>query len=135
MTLDHVGIAVNSIEESLPFYKERLGLEVVHREKVPSQGVEVAFLGRGPSTVELLEPLDESGAVAGFLKKRGPGLHHVAFKTADIREQMQKLRKEGTELLQREPRPGARQHSVCFIHPRSSGGTLIELVERDGRRA
>lgn len=129
MTLDHVGIAVASIDESLGLYRDRLGLKLVHREKVPAQGVEVAFLGEGAASVELLEPLEEGGTVGRFLKKRGPGLHHVAFKTNDIRGRIEKLKKEGTETTGEGPRAGARGHVVCFLSPRSCGGTLIELVE------
>lgn len=129
MTLDHVGIAVASINEALGLYRDRLGLKLVHREKVPLQGVEVAFLGEGNASIELISPLGEQGSVAKFLKKRGPGLHHVAFKTKDIRGRIEKLTKEGTKITGEGPRAGARGHLVCFLHPHSCGGTLVELVE------
>ncbi len=128
MTLDHVGIAVRSIRESLAFYGDALGLKLVHEEEVPSQGVRVAFLGEGPATVELLEPIGEEGAVAKFVKQRGPGLHHAAFRDDDIEGRMAGLKAGGRPPLEDRPRPGARGHRVCFLHPRYCGGVLVELV-------
>ncbi|MBI5630173.1 MAG: methylmalonyl-CoA epimerase [Elusimicrobia bacterium] len=129
MNIDHVGIAVASIEEALPFYREALGLEVSHREEVAAQGVTVAFLQAGETALELLEPLGEGGAVAKFLKTRGPGLHHVAFKAPGLKDQMARLALKGLPALEPEPRPGARGHRVCFLHPKHAHGVLVELVE------
>ncbi len=128
MRVDHIGIAVRSIDEALGFYEKAFGAEVMHREEVPSQNVRVAFLGSGETTLELMEPTSEEGAVAKFLKSRGPGLHHVAFKVEDVGAKMEDLRKDGLPPLQSRPRPGARGHHVCFLHPKLSGGVLVELV-------
>jgi len=129
MILDHVGIAVANLDEGIAFYKKALGLEVVHREDVLAQKVRVAFLQAGQTSLELLEPLGEDGAVAKFLKTRGPGLHHLAFETGKIGEEMKRLNAAGLPTLEAAPRPGARGHQVCFLHPKNCHGTLIELVQ------
>ncbi|MFI5360554.1 MAG: methylmalonyl-CoA epimerase [Elusimicrobiota bacterium] len=129
MILDHVGIAVENLEEGIAFYEKALGLEVVHREDVPSQKVKVAFLRAGEISLELLEPTGNDGAIAKFLKTRGPGLHHLAFETSKIGEEMKRLNAAGLPTLETAPRPGARGHQVCFLHPRNCHGTLIELVQ------
>ena len=128
MTIDHIGIAVESIEKALPFYKKALGLEPSHREEVPSQKVRVAFLKSGQTSIELLEPTDEEGPVARFIKTRGPGLHHVAFAVNDIRGEMARLTQEGLAPLDEKPRAGSRGHEVCFLHPKHAAGVLVELV-------
>lgn len=128
MKIDHIGVAVESIEAALPFYKKALGLEPVHREEVASQKVRVAFLQAGETSIELLEPTGEEGAIAKFLKARGPGLHHVAFHVADIAGRMERLRRDGLPPLEAAPRPGARGHKVCFLHPKFAAGVLVELV-------
>ena len=129
MKIDHVGIAVRSIEEVLPFYKKALGLEPAVREQVASQHVRVAFLQAGETAIELLEPLTDEGAVAKFLKERGPGLHHVAFRAkGSLGEKMKSLTAAGLPPLEVSPRPGARGHHVCFLHPKLAGGVLVELV-------
>ncbi|MDE1977219.1 MAG: methylmalonyl-CoA epimerase [Elusimicrobia bacterium] len=130
MRLDHVGIAVSSIAESLPFYKNKLGLALAHEENVPSQNVRVVFLEAGESSIELLEPTGE-GAVAKFLRERGPGLHHVAFATENLRAEMARLAQAGAPPLEKEPRHGSRGHEVCFLHPKHAKGTLVELVGHD----
>lgn len=132
MRVDHVGVAVRSIEEALGFYRDRLGLAVTHREEVAGQGVRVAFLarpgaGEGEAEVELLEPLG-GGAVARFLEFRGPGLHHLAFRAVDIAGAMAGLKAAGLPALEDAPRPGARGRRVCFLHPRRAHGVLVELV-------
>jgi methylmalonyl-CoA epimerase len=132
MTIDHVGVAVASIDEAAAFYKKALGLELVHREDVPAQKVRVAFLKAGQTSIELLEPLGEGGAVAKFLQTRGPGLHHIAFETGRIADDMKRLNAAGLPTLEKAPRPGARGHQVCFLHPKSCLGTLIELVQPHG---
>ena len=127
MKIDHVGVAVASIEAALPFYKKALGLEPVHREEVPAQKVHVAFLQAGETSIELLEPTGD-GAIAKFLKTRGPGLHHVAFHVSDLPGHFERLKKEGLPPLEAAPRPGARGHKVCFLHPKFAEGVLVELV-------
>jgi methylmalonyl-CoA epimerase len=129
MTIDHIGIAVESIEEALPFYRKALGLVPVHSEEVPGQKVRVAFLQAGETALELLEPMGDEGAVAKFLKTRGPGLHHVAFAVKDVKGHMDRLAKDGMPALEKAPRPGARGHQVCFLHPKHAHGVLVELVQ------
>ena len=128
MKIDHIGVAVESIEGALPFYRKALGLEVSHREELASQRVRVAFLQAGETSVELLEPAGEEGAVAKFLKTRGPGLHHVAFRVEDIKGEMERLRQAEVPPLEASPRAGARGHLVCFLHPKHAHGVLVELV-------
>lgn len=131
MKIDHVGIAVTSIDEALPFYRDQLGLRLLEREEVESQHVKVAFLGSrepGEALVELIEPLGKEGAVAKFLQVRGPGMHHLAFHTNAIEYAMERLKAHGRPPLDDRPRPGARGHKVCFLHPKHAHGVLVELV-------
>ena len=128
MKVDHIGIAVSSIERALPFYKKALGLEPSHREDVPDQKVKVCFLQAGETALELIEPTGESG-VSKFLQSRGPGIHHVAFSVSGIDGEMKRLRDCGIPPLESAARPGARGHKVCFLHPKLADGVLIELVE------
>ena len=128
MRLDHIAIAVPGLDEALKVYRDALGLGPVHTEEVPSQKVRVAFLGEGPC-VELLAPTSPDGAVAKFLDSKVPGLHHIALRVDDIESSMERLRSMGKPPLEEKPRAGAKGHKVCFLHPRHSGGVLIELVE------
>lgn len=127
MNIDHVGVAVASLEDGIAFY-EKLGLKVAHREDVPTQKVRVAFLQAGEAAVELLEPTSDEGAIAKFLKTKGPGLHHVAFHVEKVGENMERLKALGLPPLEASPRPGARGHHVCFLHPKHANGVLVELV-------
>jgi methylmalonyl-CoA/ethylmalonyl-CoA epimerase len=129
MKIDHIGIATRGIEESLGFWRDALGLEVQHTETVEEQGVRVAMLPVGEPRVELLEPTGPDTPVAKFLEKRGPGIHHVAVRVADIRAALARLKSEGARLIDEEPRVGAGGCLVAFVHPASSGGVLLELVE------
>ncbi len=126
--LDHIGIAVASLEEGLALYRA-LGLEATGTEEVPGQGVRVAFLPAGDSRIELLEPLGDDSPVARHLARRGPGIHHVCLRVDDIRKAMDRLRGAGYELLSEEPVAGAHGMLVCFVHPRSAGGVLLELAQ------
>jgi len=126
--IDHVGIAVHSIEEARVFY-EALGLEVEAIEEVPYDGVRVALIPCGESRIELLEPLHEDSPVAKFLRKRGPGIHHLCLATSDVRADGDHLRAGGYQVLRPEPTQGAGGCWVQFIHPKSTGGVLIELSE------
>ena len=128
MKIDHIGVAVESIDKALPFYR-KLGLEPGHREEVSSQKVRVAFLQAGEASIELLEPLGGEGPIAKFLQTRGPGLHHLAFATDDIKAEMSRLSAGGTPPLESDPRLGARGHKVCFIHHKHASGVLVELVQ------
>ena len=126
--LDHIGVAVESIAAGRAFY-EALGLQVSGEEEVAAQGVRVAFLPVGDGRLELLEPTTEASPIARHLARRGPGMHHICLRVADIREAMRRLAAAGCELLSAEPQAGAHGCLVCFVHPRSSGGVLIELSQ------
>ncbi len=129
MKVDHVGVAVRSIDEALPFYEKALSLTAGHREQVTGQHVRVAFLQAGETAVELLEPLGEEGAIAKFIKDRGPGLHHVAFDIGgSLSDKMKTLSAAGLGAIEPAPRLGARGHHVCFLHPKLANGVLVELV-------
>ncbi len=126
--LDHVGIAVASLDRRLALYRA-LGLEVTGVEEVASERVRVAFLPLEGTSVELLEPTSPDSPVAEFIARRGEGLHHICFRVPDIRTAMATLAAAGFELLSSEPRRGAHCRLVCFVHPRSTGGVLIELSQ------
>jgi methylmalonyl-CoA epimerase len=128
-TIDHVGVAVESIDAALTLYQEALGLPLVHRETVESQGVDAALLDVGDSHVELLQPLGPDTAVGKFLARRGPGLHHVAYRVASIEETLNALGAAGLRLIDERPRTGIRGSRVAFVHPSSTGGVLTEIVE------
>jgi methylmalonyl-CoA/ethylmalonyl-CoA epimerase len=127
--IDHIGVAVDDLEEAVSLYSERLGMPVQHRETVAQQGVEAVLLGVGESHVELLSPLGPETAVGRFLERNGPGMHHVAYGTDDIETALQDARAAGLALIDERPRPGIRGSRVAFVHPRSTGGVLTELVE------
>jgi len=127
-TLDHVGVAVTSLAEALPFY-EAVGLVCDAVEEVPSQGVRVAMLEAGGPRLELLEPTGPDSPIARHLARRGPGLHHICLRVSDIRSAMARLAAAGCELLSETPQAGAGGCLVCFVHPRSTGGVLLELSQ------
>jgi methylmalonyl-CoA/ethylmalonyl-CoA epimerase len=129
--LDHVGIAVSSIEEGAEFYRA-LGFELTGTERVEGQGVEVGFIPVGDTRIELLEPLGPESPIARHIERRGPGMHHMCFRVDDIRAAMSRLRSEGYRLLSDEPQLGAHDCLVCFVHPKSAGGVLIELSQPSG---
>jgi methylmalonyl-CoA epimerase len=128
-TIDHVGVAVEDIDAALSLYGDTLGLPLVHRETVSEQGVEAALLDVGDSHVELLQPLGPDTAVGKFLARRGAGLHHVAYRVADVRETLTKLAAAGVGLIDERPRTGIRGSRVAFLHPSSTGGVLTEIVQ------
>jgi len=130
--LDHVGIAVRDLEASLAGYRERYGVEPLHREVVESQGVEEALLPLGGSFVQLLQPTSTDSPVGRFLLKRGEGMHHVAYAVLDISEALAHLRSQGARLIDETPRPGGRGAKIAFVHPGDLAGTLVELVEPAG---
>ena len=127
--LDHVGIAVHSLDESLPVFESITGHKGYGREVVESQGVEVVFLGTGDGRLELLAPTRDDSAVARYLAKRGPGMHHLCYRVASVAAELDRYRAEGRQLIDEAPRPGAAGHRVAFVHPRSMGGVLVELLE------
>jgi methylmalonyl-CoA/ethylmalonyl-CoA epimerase len=132
MKIEHIGIATPNIEDALAFWRDALGLEVVHTEVVAEQGVRVAMLPVGEPRVELLEPTHAGSPVAKFIEKRGAGIHHIAVRVADIRATLARLKAQGARLIDEEPRTGADNCLVAFVHPASSGGVLLELVEHRG---
>jgi len=127
--VDHLGIAVRSIEQAARLYTEGLGLRLERIEEVEDQGVKVGFIPLGETEVELLEPTDD-GPVARFLAKRGEGLHHLCLEVPDIAAAMERLRQHGVRLLSDEPLPGAGGCLVVFVHPRSANGVLLELTQK-----
>jgi len=127
--IDHIGVAVEDLDEALALYGDRLGLTLQHREVVEEQGVEAVLLGVGESHVELLWPLAPDTAVGKFLARSGPGLHHVAYGTDDIESALESARGAGLQLIDERPRVGIRGSRVAFLHPKSTGGVLTELVE------
>ena len=127
--LNHIGIAVRSIEEQRPFYGEALGAQFEHIEEVPSQKVRVAFFRVGDVRLELLEPTDPESPVAKFLEKRGEGLHHMAFTVDNIQARINELKEAGLRMIDETPRPGAHHMQIAFLHPKSSHGVLTELCE------
>ena len=127
--LDHIGIAVKDIEQAVDTYEQLLGTECYKREVVEGQKVDTAFFRTGESKVELLGPTDEDSVIAKYLGKRGEGMHHVAFEVEDIRAEMERLRAEGFTLLSDEPRPGADNKLVAFVHPKDNHGVLVELCQ------
>ncbi len=127
--IDHIGVAVEEIEPAIELYRDRLRLEVTHREVVQAQGVEAVLLDVGENHVELLAPLSSETPVGRFLAKQGPGLHHVAYQVDDIDATLASLDRAGLELIDEQPRAGIRGSRVAFVHPRSTGGVLTEIVE------
>lgn len=127
MRLHHVGIATDDLDALADLYAALLGCPVAHRERF--EGTDVAFLECGETHLELLEPADD-GVIANYLEEHGPGLHHAAFEAEDIRTVIDHARELGVELVDEQPRPGAWGHDVAFLHPGSTGGVLIEFVER-----
>ncbi len=126
--VDHVGIAVRSIDEARQFY-EALGLEVESIEEVKSEGVRVAMIPLGALRIELLEPLEDDSPVGRFLTKRGPGIHHICLASSDVQADSEGLRASGVSVLRDRPTLGAGGHLVQFIHPKSAGGVLYELAQ------
>ena len=127
--IDHIGVAVEDLDESIALYGDRLGMKLQHRETVEEQGVEAVLLGVGESHVELLRPLGPDTAVGRFLARSGPGLHHVAYGTDDVESAIESARGAGLVLIDERPRTGIRGTRVAFLHPKSTGGVLTELVE------
>lgn len=128
-TLDHVAIAVPSIAAALPIYETLIGAAGSAPERIEAQGVTVVFIGTGAGRVELLEPTTDDSPVARFIERRGPGLHHIAYRVPDLAVALAACVAEGLQPIDSTPRPGAHGRRVAFLHPRSAFGVLIELVE------
>jgi len=127
--IDHLGIAVHSLDEALAYYETVLGLTCEGREEVPSQQVRTAFLAAGEVHIELLEPTSEESPIAKFLAKNGPGIHHIAFATDDITGQLAQAKEQGTRLIHEVPFTGAGDKWVAFLHPKSTFGVLTEFCQ------
>jgi methylmalonyl-CoA/ethylmalonyl-CoA epimerase len=127
--IDHIGVATDDLDGAIALYEGTLGMPVAHRETVESQGVEAVLLDVGEGHVELLRPLGPDTPVGKYLDKKGPGLHHVAYAVDDIEAVLGRLKEAGIEMIDSEPRAGIRDSRVAFVHPRSTGGVLTEIVE------
>ncbi len=127
--IDHVGVAVENIDQALKLYRDALGMPLVHRETVDEQGVDAALLDVGDGHVELLQPLGPDTAVGKFLARRGAGLHHVAYRVGDVEHALESFQAAGMRLIDERPRAGIRGSRVAFLHPSSTGGVLTEIVQ------
>jgi methylmalonyl-CoA/ethylmalonyl-CoA epimerase len=127
--IEHIGIAVNSLKSAGNIYEKLLNAQVYKTEEVASEGVKTAFLQSGPNKIELLEATNPDSPIAKFIAKKGEGIHHIAFDVDDIEAEMLRLKNEGFVLLNDEPKQGADNKLVCFVHPKSANGVLIELCQ------
>jgi len=127
--IEHIGIAVNSLENSNTLFEKLLGVPYYKIEEVPSEGVKTSFFKSGPNKIELLESTREDGPIAKFLEKKGEGIHHIAFAVTDIIAEIKRLKSEGFVVLNEEPKKGADNKLVVFLHPKSSNGVLVELCQ------
>ena len=127
--INHIGIAVTSLEATIPFYRDNLGMAFAGIEEVPEQKVRVAMLAVGESKIELLEPTSAESPVAKFIEKNGAGIHHIAYEVADIESVIAKLLSGGARMIDEKPRCGAHGTRIAFIHPKSSGGVLTEICQ------
>ena len=127
--IDHIGVAVNSLEESLHIFKDILGVKCSGEEEVKEQNVKVAFLPVGESEIELLESTSPDGNIAKYIEKKGEGIHHIAFEVEDLDVMLKNLQEKGVRLIDKEPRYGAGGARIAFLHPKSTNGILVELCE------
>lgn len=127
--IEHIGIAVKSIEEHLPYYEGILGLKCYNVEIVEDQKVKTAFFMIGPTKIELLEPTSEESTIAKFIEKKGEGVHHIAYATKNVNEALKEVEEKGVRLIDREARDGAEGLRIAFLHPKSTGSVLTELCE------
>ena len=130
--IDHIGVAVEDLDAAIALHEQTYGMALVHRETVTEQGVEAVLFDVGENHVELLRPLSDDTPVGRFLAARGPGLHHVAYQVSDIEATLAALREQGARLIDETPRTGIRKSRVAFVHPKSSGGVLTEIVQPAG---
>ena len=129
--VDHIGIAVKNLEESLKFYEEILGMKCKGTEVIEEQKVKVAFLPIGDTEAELLESTDEEGPIAKYIGKKGEGIQHIAYRVENIEKAIAEMKEKGIRMIDEKPRYGAGRAKIAFIHPKSTHGVLIELCERD----
>lgn len=128
--IEHIGIAVKSLEEAIPFWEEKLGLKCYNIEEVKEQKVKTAFFMIGQSKIELLESTDPDGPIGKFIEKKGEGIHHLAFAVKGIENQLEELSENGVQLIDHQPRKGAEGLDIAFLHPKATQGVLIELCEK-----
>ena len=128
-TLDHIGIAVADLDKALAFYRDALGLDVEPPEEVSSQRVRAHFVPVGEAAIELLEPTSPDSAIAKFIERRGPGVHHLTLRVDDIAAALERLKAKGVRLIDESPRPGAEGALIAFVHPASTHGVLVELKQ------
>jgi methylmalonyl-CoA epimerase len=129
MKIDHIGIAVNNLQDALAQYEKILDKPSVQIEEVPSEKVKVAMIAVGETRIEFLEPLTEDSAIAKFIAERGEGVHHIAFAVEDIKNSISKLSESGLRVIYPQPRPGSHGKTITFIHPKSAKGVLVELCQ------
>ncbi len=127
--IEHLGIAVKNINESNELFKKLFGIQHYKMEKVESEGVSTSFFMLGETKIELLEATNETSAIAKFIDKKGEGIHHIAYEVDNIEEEMKRLKNEGFELIHQQPKDGADNKRICFLHPKSTNGVLVELCE------
>ncbi|WP_425447839.1 methylmalonyl-CoA epimerase [Dethiothermospora halolimnae] len=129
--VDHVGVAVKNLEESLKFYQDVLGMDLQGTEVVEEQKVKVAFLPIGDTEIELLESTDKEGPIARYIDKKGEGIQHIAYRVDDIEKAIEEMKEKGIRMIDEKPRYGAGGAKIAFLHPKSTHGVLIELCQRD----
>lgn len=127
--INHIGIAVQSLDATIPFYRDALGMPFQGIEEVAEQKVRVAMLGIGEAKIELLEPTSPDSPIAKFLEKNGQGIHHIAYEVADIRAAIDHMQSQGARMIDEQPRNGAHGSQIAFVHPKSSNGVLTELCQ------
>lgn len=127
--VEHIGIAIKNLEEANELYTQLLGVKPYKEERVESEGVSTSFFQTGETKIELLEGTNESSAITKFIAKKGEGIHHIAFEVDDIHAEMERLKAAGFQLLNEQPKDGADNKLVCFIHPKTAGGVLVELCQ------
>jgi methylmalonyl-CoA/ethylmalonyl-CoA epimerase len=129
LKVEHIGIAVKTFGSAIPLYEKLLNTECYKTETVESERVNTAFFLRGDTKIELLESTDPGGVIAKFIEKKGEGIHHIAFEVADIHAEMERLRSLGFVLLNEEPKKGADNKLICFVHPKNTNGVLVEICQ------
>ncbi|MBQ9469963.1 MAG: methylmalonyl-CoA epimerase [Bacteroidales bacterium] len=132
--IEHIGIAVSSLEETIPFYEQLLGTKCYNVEEVKDQKVKTAFFMVGQTKIELLEPTDPEGPIGKFIASKGEGMHHIAFATTGIEDELQRVEANGVRLIDKSPRPGAEGLSIGFLHPKSTHGVLTEFCQDKNKK-
>jgi methylmalonyl-CoA/ethylmalonyl-CoA epimerase len=129
LKVEHIGIAIRSLADSIPLFEKLLDTTCYKTENIESENVNTAFFKKGDTKIELLESTSENGVISKYIEKKGEGIHHIAFEVKDIYAEMERLKKQGFTLLSEKPKEGADNKLICFLHPRSTGGVLVELCQ------